>query len=196
MEPQVAKTDEEWMLRLQAGDDHAFDHLLGKYRAPVVHFVYRLVREPALAEELAQEVFLRVFRARRNYRPRAKFTTWLFRIATNVALNALRDGRMRRWGETSIDAEDAGPQVAQLSAPGPTAEQRLLEAERARQIRAAVESLPEKQRLAVLLHKYQDLDYAEIAPILGCSESALKSLLFRAYEALRVKLRPLVGAQP
>ena len=196
MEPQVAKTDEEWMLRLQAGDDHAFDHLLGKYRAPVVHFVYRLVREPALAEELAQEAFLRVFRARRNYRPRAKFTTWLFRIATNVALNALRDGRMRRWGETSIDAEDAGPQVAQLSAPGPTAEQRLLEAERARQIRAAVESLPEKQRLAVLLHKYQDLDYAEIAPILGCSESALKSLLFRAYEALRVKLRPLAGAQP
>ncbi|MFB3140104.1 MAG: RNA polymerase sigma factor [Candidatus Acidiferrales bacterium] len=196
MEPQVAKTDEEWMLRLQAGDDHAFDHLLGKYRAPVVHFVYRLVREPALAEELAQEVFLRVFRARRSYRPRAKFTTWLFRIATNVALNALRDGRMRRWGETSIDAEDADPQVAQLSAPGPTAEQRLLEAERARQIRAAVESLPEKQRLAVLLHKYQDLDYAEIAPILGCSESALKSLLFRAYEALRVKLRPLVGAQP
>ena len=196
MEPQVAKTDEEWMLRLQAGDDHAFDHLLGKYRAPVVHFVYRLVREPALAEELAQEVFLRVFRARRSYRPRAKFTTWLFRIATNVALNALRDGRMRRWGETSIDAEDAGPQVAQLSAPGPSAEQRLLEAERARQIRAAVESLPEKQRLAVLLHKYQDLDYAEIAPILGCSESALKSLLFRAYEALRVKLRPLAGAQP
>jgi RNA polymerase sigma-70 factor (ECF subfamily) len=196
MEPQVAKTDEEWMLRLQAGDDHAFDHLLGKYRAPVVHFVYRLVREPALAEELAQDVFLRVFRARRSYRPRAKFTTWLFRIATNVALNALRDGRMRRWGETSIDAEDAGLQVAQLSAPGPTAEQRLLEAERARQIRAAVESLPEKQRLAVLLHKYQDLDYAEIAPILGCSESALKSLLFRAYEALRVKLRPLVGAQP
>lgn len=196
MEPRVAKTDEEWMLRLRAGDDDAFDHLLGKYRAPVVHFVYRLVREPALAEELAQEVFLRVFRARRNYRPRAKFTTWLFRIATNVALNALRDGRMRRWGETSIDAEDAGPQVAQLSAPGPTAEQRLLEAERARQIRAAVESLPEKQRLAVLLHKYQDLDYAEIAPILGCSESALKSLLFRAYETLRVKLRPLVGAQP
>ena len=196
MEPRVAKTDEEWMLRLQAGDDHAFDQLLGKYRAPVVHFVYRLVHEPALAEELAQEVFLRVFRARRSYRPRAKFTTWLFRIATNVALNALRDGRMRRWGETSIDAEDADPQVAQLSAPGPTAEQRLLEAERARQIRAAVESLPEKQRLAVLLHKYQDLDYAEIAPILGCSESALKSLLFRAYEALRVKLRPLVGAQP
>lgn len=196
VEPQVAKSDEEWMLRLQAGDDHAFDHLLGKYRAPVVHFVYRLVREPALAEELAQEVFLRVFRARRSYRPRAKFTTWLFRIATNVALNALRDGRMRRWGETSIDAEDAGPQVAQLSAPGPSAEQRLLEAERARQIRAAVESLPEKQRLAVLLHKYQDLDYAEIAPILGCSESALKSLLFRAYEALRVKLRPLAGAQP
>lgn len=196
MEPQVAKTDEEWMLRLQAGDDHAFDHLLGKYRAPVVHFVYRMVHEPALAEELAQEVFLRVFRARRSYRPRAKFTTWLFRIATNVALNALRDGRMRRWGETSIDAEDAGPQVAQLSAPGPSAEQRLLEAERARQIRAAVESLPEKQRLAVLLHKYQGLDYAEIAPILGCSESALKSLLFRAYEALRVKLRPLVGAQP
>lgn len=191
----MAETDEERMLRLKAGDEDAFDHLLRKYRTPVVHFVYRLVHEPALAEELAQEVFLRVFRARQRYQPRAKFTTWLFRIATNVALNALRDGRMRRQSEASIDAGDAGPQVAHLSAPEPTAEQRLLEAERARQIRGAIEALPEKQRLAVLLHKYQELDYAEIASILGCSESALKSLLFRAYETLRVRLRPLVGAR-
>lgn len=195
MEPPVAKTDQdqEWMLCLQAGDDDAFSVLVEKYRVPVIHFLYRMVHEPALAEELAQEVFLRVYRARKSYRPQAKFTTWLFRIATNVALNALRDGRLRRARETSLESD--APGLSPLADPGANVEQALLEAERREQIRQAVETLPEKQRLAVLLHKYQELDYAEIAEILGCSESALKSLLFRAYEALRVKLRPLLGAR-
>jgi RNA polymerase sigma-70 factor (ECF subfamily) len=196
VEPAVAENDQEWMLRLRAGDDDAFDVLVGRYRAPVVRFLYRMVHHPALAEELAQEVFLRVYRARRSYRPQARFSTWLFRIATNVGLNALRDGRMRRLRETSM--EDAmgepGPRAV-LADPAANAEQTLLEAERRGQIRRAVEALPEKQRLAVLLHKYQEMDYTEIAAILGCSESALKSLLFRAYETLRVKLKPMLGAR-
>lgn len=188
-------SDQEWMLRVRAGDREAFSVLAEKYRTPVVHFLYRMVREPALAEELAQEVFLRVYRARKSYRTRAKFSTWLFRIATNVALNALRDGRMRRARESSLEGEaaDAGPAM-QVADPGGNVEQRMLEAERREQIRRAVEALPEKQRLAVLLHKYQEMDYNEIADILDCSESALKSLLFRAYETLRVRLRPLLGA--
>ena len=107
MRPAVPRTDEEWMLALKAGAprerEEAFDALLAKYRAPVIHFLYRLVHRREPAEDLAQEVFLRVYRARKSYRPTAKFSTWLFRIATNVALNALRDGRMRHEREMSIE---------------------------------------------------------------------------------------------
>ena len=190
----MAETDQELMLRLKAGEQEALDVLVARYRDPVAHLLFRMVREAALAEELAQEVFLRVYRARASYKPAARFTTWLFRIATNVGLNALRDGRMRRARETSMEAAlEAGTQLAAMADPAATAEQALLERERRDQIRRAVEELPEKQRLAVLLHKYQELDYAEIADILDCSESALKSLLFRAYETLRVRLKPLLG---
>ena len=200
MGPAVPRTDEEWMLALKAGApkdrEEAFDVLVGKYRTPVIHFLYRLVHRREPAEDLAQEVFLRVYRARKSYQPKAKFSTWLFRIATNVALNALRDGRMRHERESSIDAEVGVLPLAERLPNGmATAEQALVERERAAEIRRAVEALPEKQRLAVLLHKYQEMDYAEIAEVLECSESALKSLLFRAYETLRVRLRPLLGAR-
>ncbi|HEX9764933.1 MAG TPA: sigma-70 family RNA polymerase sigma factor [Candidatus Acidoferrales bacterium] len=188
------------MLVLKAGApkdrEEAFDVLVGKYRTPVIHFLYRLVHRREPAEDLAQEVFLRVYRARKSYQPKAKFSTWLFRIATNVALNALRDGRMRHERESSMDAEVGVLPLAERLPNGmATAEQALVERERAAEIRRAVEALPEKQRLAVLLHKYQEMDYAEIAEVLECSESALKSLLFRAYETLRVRLRPLLGAR-
>jgi len=152
-----------------------------------------MVRDPALAEDLAQEVFLRVYRARKAYAPSAKFTTWLFRIATNLALNALRDAR-HRGSEISLDApteEDETPVQVPNGEAG--AEERLVACERAARIRRAVEALPEKQRAAVLLHKYEEMDYREIARVLGCSESALKSLLFRAYETLRVQLAPLLS---
>jgi RNA polymerase sigma-70 factor (ECF subfamily) len=196
MGPAVAKSDEELMLRLRAGEEEAFDVLVAKYRAPVIHFLYRLVHRREPAEDLAQEVFLRVYRARKSYRPTAKFSTWLFRIATNVALNALRDGRMRHEREMSIDA-DAGvmPLAERLPDAMATAEQALVERERRAAIRRAVDALPEKQRLAVLLHKYQEMDYAEIAEVLEISESALKSLLFRAYETLRARLKPLLGVR-
>ena len=192
----MAETDQALMLRLQAGEDEALEALVARYRDPVAHLLYRMVREPALAEELAQEVFLRVYRARASYKPTARFTTWLFRIATNVGLNALRDGRMRRARETSMEAAlEAGGRLAVMADPAATAEQALLERERRDEIRRAIEELPEKQRLAVLLHKYHEMGYAEIAEILECSESALKSLLFRAYETLRVRLRPLLGGR-
>jgi RNA polymerase sigma-70 factor (ECF subfamily) len=159
-----------------------------------------MVRERAEAEDLAQEVFLRVYRARKDYVPSAKFTTWLFRIATNLALNSVRDNRYQRL-EVSIDApvttdaEDGDERTLDVAEKHPNIEQHLIEEARRKMIRHAIEKLPEKQRAAVLLHKYQELDYNEIAKILECSESALKSLLFRAYETLRVELAPIVAQQ-
>lgn len=190
----MASTDVELMLGVKAGDEACFEQLLVKYRSPLVSFLYRMVRDRATAEDLAQETFLRVFRARKTYAAGAKFTTWLFRIATNLALNSLRDGR-RRKTELSIDDGEAQENHAAVEVidQAPAIEQQLLDQDRARVIWAAVQALPEKQRAAVLLHKFQELDYEEIARVLGCSESALKSLLFRAYETLRVHLAPLVG---
>jgi RNA polymerase sigma-70 factor (ECF subfamily) len=183
------------MLGVRAGDDTSFELLLQRFRTPLVSFLYRMVRDSAQAEDLAQEVFLRVYRARKDYAPSAKFTTWLFRIATNLALNSLRDGRHRQM-EISIDQTmDDGEQEQtrlDIADKAPGIEQSLLDRHRAALIRRAVDSLPEKQRAAVLLHKYLEQDYSEIARTLDCSESALKSLLFRAYESLRVQLAPLV----
>lgn len=183
------------MLDVKAGDEASFELLLRKYRTPLVNFLYRMVRDTAVAEDLAQEVFLRVYRAREEYAPSAKFTTWMFRIATNLALNSVRDNR-RRQMEISMDqpAESGEEEARAMEVPdrAPSVEQQLVARSRAEMILKAIHALPEKQRAAVLLHKYQELDYDEIARVLECSESALKSLLFRAYETLRVELAPLV----
>jgi RNA polymerase sigma-70 factor, ECF subfamily len=189
----MARSDVQLMLEAKAGDDASFELLLQRYRTPVVSFLYRMVRDAATAEDLSQEVFIRVYRARGNYAPSAKFTTWLFRIATNLALNRIRDTRHRQ-SEISLDApaEEHEPSM-ELPAREMRVDQLMLERDRAAMIRKAVEALPEKQRIAVLLHKYEDMDYVEIAKVLECSEAALKSLLFRAYETLRVQLAPLVG---
>ena len=193
----MARSDVQLMLDVKAGDDSSFDFLLRKYRSPLVNFLYRMVRDRATAEDLAQDVFLRVYRARKAYIPSAKFTTWLFRIATNLALNSLRDNRHEKMA-VSLDAaagdeEDSAPR--DLPAREMHIDQRLLERDRVAFIQRAIASLPEKQRAAVLLHKYEEMDYAEIAKILDCTEAALKSLLFRAYENLRVQLAPLVNPQ-
>jgi len=194
----MTRSDVQLMLDVKAGDAQSFELLLQRYRTPLVNFLYRMVRNREQAEDLAQEVFLRVYRAREEYVPSAKFTTWLFRIATNLALNSVRDNRYQRM-ETSIDApitadaEDGDDRQFELADQRPDIEQHLVEEAKRKMIRHAIDKLPEKQRAAVLLHKYQELDYAEIAKILSCSESALKSLLFRAYETLRVELAPLVS---
>jgi RNA polymerase sigma-70 factor, ECF subfamily len=191
----MTRSDVQLMLDVKAGDEASFDLLLQKYRTPLVNFFYRMVRDSALAEDLAQEVFLRVYRARQKYSPSAKFTTWMFRIATNLALNSVRDNRYRRM-QVSLDApaeEDETP--IQVPTREMRIDEHMVERDRAQFIHKAIAALPEKQRVAVLLHKYEEMDYGEIAKILECSESALKSLLFRAYETLRVQLAPLV-AQP
>ena len=191
-------TDAEIMLRVKTGDESAFEYLVQKYRRAMIGFMYRMSHNAAAAEDLAQEVFLRVYRAREDYVPSAKFTTWLFRIATNLALNSVRDTRYRKLevsidAPVTIDAEGGDEKPLDVPEKHPNIEQHLVEDARKKMIRHAIEKLPEKQRAAVLLHKYEELDYAEIAKILNCSESALKSLLFRAYESLRVELAPLVA---
>jgi len=182
------------MLRVAAGDESGFNYLVEKYHWPMIHFLFRMVRNQAIAEELAQEVFLRVYRSRQSYRAEAKFTTWLYRIATNLAVNHARDTRRERATQTLyLDAPDektgATPDVA---GDEPSAEQRLMRDERMAAIRKHVMALPERQRMAVLMHKYQGMDYREIGEVLKLSESATKSLLFRAYQTLRDRLRDFV----
>ena len=184
-------SDAEVMLRVASGDDPAFDYLVEKYRRPMVSFMYRMTHNQAVSEELAQEVFLRVYRSRQSYEASAKFTTWLYRIATNLAVNHARDTKHERPENTvNIDEPDADTgMTVDVADTGLNAEQIILRRERLAAIRSQVEALPERQRMAVLMHKYQNMDYREIAAVLKLSESATKSLLFRAYETLRETLK-------
>jgi RNA polymerase sigma-70 factor, ECF subfamily len=179
--------DAALMLNVCRGHEPSFETLLVRHRTQVVNHIYRLVHNRAIAEELAQDVFLRVYRFRNRYQPEAKFSTWLFRITTNVALNWRRDTR-RETAHLRLDA--AVHENRQIQVPDQTlrADERLLAAHHAKEIRDAIQSLPAKQLAAVLMHKYEGMDYAAIAQVLNCSIPALKSLLFRAYETLRRRL--------
>ena len=187
-------SDAEVMLRVAAGDDGAFDYLVEKFRRPMVSFMYRMTRNQGIAEELAQEVFLRVYRSRHTYAASAKFTTWLYRIATNLAVNHARDTKYERPENTvNIDEPDTETGLTvDVADRSLNAEQVILRRERLAAIRKHVEALPERQQAAVMMHKYQGMDYKQIAEVLNLSESATKSLLFRAYETLREKLREFI----
>ncbi|MGB0065106.1 MAG: sigma-70 family RNA polymerase sigma factor [Terracidiphilus sp.] len=187
-------SDAAVMLRVAGGDEDGFTYLAQKYHRPMIHFLFRMVGNQAVAEELAQEVFLRVYRARESYRAEARFTTWLYRIATNLAVNYARDTKHERMAQTVyLDQPDeetgTSPDVADDE---PSAEERLLREERMAAIRQYVMALPERQRMAVLMHKYQGMDYRQIGEVLKLSESATKSLLFRAYQTLRESLKKFV----
>lgn len=186
--------DAQLMLQVRAGDEASFDLLLQKYRCPIVGYLARMVRNQAVAEELAQEVFLRVYKARASYEPSAKFATWLYRIAARVALNSLRDHKAES-GDRSLDEAAIGGWPVQPADSRPTREQELVAEARLAVVRQAIAALPVNQRSAVLLHKYQELDYSQIAATLGCSVSAVKSLLFRAYGTLRSRLEEVANNQ-
>jgi RNA polymerase sigma-70 factor (ECF subfamily) len=181
----AVEPDTELMLRVKEGDAVSFNLLLERHRRPVIQFLFRMVQNQAIAEELAQEAFLRVYRARSTYEPTAKFTTWLFRIALHLALNALRDRRGEKGKESLDDESEERREVADRR---PSIEQDLIHRGKLEEVRRAIQGLPEKQRAAVLMHKYQEMEYSQIARVLNCSESAVKSLLFRAYETLRARL--------
>jgi len=187
-------SDADVMLRVKAGDEAAFDYLVQKYRRPMISFMFRMAHNAAAAEDLAQEVFLRVYRSRESYEKSAKFTTWLYRIATNLAVNHARDTRRERpENMVSLDEPDQETGTTlDVADATPTVEQDLLQKERLAAIQRKVQELPERQRLAVIMHKYQQMDYKQIGDVLKLSESATKSLLFRAYETLREQLREFI----
>ncbi len=182
--------DTQLMIRVQADDDSSFGMLLNRNRSMVVNYLYRMVANRAVAEELAQDVFVRVYRSRETYEPTARFSTWLYRITTNVALNHFRDEK-RSQNDISLDLPGAALARREASDRAPLIEDRLVREVVMAQIRRAVRSLPARQRAVVVMHKYEEMDYARIAKVLGCTPSAVKALMFRACETLRMRLRSL-----
>ena len=196
-------TDPDVRLMLQVRDDNAiaFEELVLRYQARLISVLQNLVQDRDRAEELAQDVFLRVYRARKTYTPDAKFSTWLFTIAHNVARNAVRSLSRRR--EVNVTASSGAVPSQSLdemaAAPsGLTPSRQLDKAELTEVVRAAVDSLSERQRMAILLAKFEHRSYADIASTMGLSIKAVKSLLSRARENLRVILEPYLqeGRRP
>jgi RNA polymerase sigma-70 factor (ECF subfamily) len=183
------------MLRVRDDDAAAFAELVGRFQHRLVAVLHHIAGSPDEAEDLAQEVFLRVYRVRKKYRPKAKFSTWLFTIANNLALNALRDRRRRPVLPLEVrESGPLGPRPAETLAPtrdDPPAHN-LQQQELADVIRRALDDLNERQRVAIVLNKFEDMNYAEIAEVMGLTTKAVKSLLSRARGKLREALQGYV----
>lgn len=177
------------MLAFQKGNDLAFEQLLDKYYGTIVNFLYRFVNDRSDAEELAQEVFLRVHRARTNYEPRARFSSWLYKIATNVALKAVRKSRRRGLRNPTEVSQNSGSRN-DIPDSRPSAESVLADAELEKALRSAVAALPKNERLALILRRYQELSYREIAAAMNCTEGAVKTYLHRGKLRVRRQLLP------
>ncbi len=190
------------MLRVRDDDAEAFAELVELYHRRLVLVLQHLVSSAEEAEDLAQEVFLRVYRGRKKYRPRAKFSTWLFTIANHLALNVLRSRQRKPVVPLNLrDSGPLGPRPAEqmVQDQGPQPHQRMQQQELAAVVRQALEGLNERQRIAVVLNKFEDMNYAEIAEVMELSTKAVKSLLSRARENLRLALREYIymeGEQP
>jgi RNA polymerase sigma-70 factor, ECF subfamily len=195
LEQQLEARDPDVRLMLQVKDDvqGAFEVLVERYQHRLVGVLVHLIGRVDEAEDLAQEVFLRIYRARKGYRPRAKFSTWLFTIANNLALNHLRS--KGRNPTVALGSEDTGSQAIRpsdakvLSRDG-TPSSQMRQVELSDVVREALEGLGEDQKVAVLLNKFEEMSYAEIAEVMGRSEAAVKSLLARARTNLREQLEP------
>jgi RNA polymerase sigma-70 factor (ECF subfamily) len=194
--PVLRDPDVRLMLRAKAGDQTAFTQLVTNYQDRLVGVLAHMLQNKEAAEDLAQEVFLRIYRARHGYEPTAKFSTWLFRIANNLANNLRRDRGRRK--ETVLSVNDSGPL-------GPRPGERLIadksglmparqfdKSEMCSMVQAALATLNENQRMAVLLHKFEEMSYSDIAAALDMTPAAVKSLLSRARDNLREKLEPYV----
>ena len=180
------------MLRVKRGDMKAFEELVEKYKQPVMNLAYRTMQDATEAEDLAQQVFLQVFKAADRYRVSARFSTWLFTIARNLCLNEIR--RRSRHPAESLDATRTDNEDEPLrqfeDAKSFSAPDQLLQSELSDKIQQALAELPENQRTAILLFREEEMSYEGIAKILSCSLSATKSLIHRGREALKLKLKP------
>jgi RNA polymerase sigma-70 factor (ECF subfamily) len=186
----VLPPSEELMARIAEGDEDAFEILVHRHQTSVLNLVYRFIGDRTQAKDLAQEVFIRVWQAAGSYQPKAKFTTWVYRITANLCFNELKSARRKKWFSFNRSDEDGVHTFEEtLAYSAPSAEDILLEKERSRQISDALQSLPENQRMALILKRYDDLSHQEIAQVIGCSVSAVDSLLVRAKRALQEKLK-------
>jgi RNA polymerase sigma-70 factor (ECF subfamily) len=180
------------MLRVKQGDNEAFEALVEKYKQPVMNLVYRTLPDATEAQDVAQHVFLQVFKSAHRYEVSAKFSTWLFTIARNLCLNEIR--RRSRHPADSLDAtfsaDDEQPMHQPEDVKTFSAPDALLHGELEDKIEAALAELPEKQRTAIALCREEEFSYEEIADVLGCSVSATKSLIHRGRETLKQKLKP------
>jgi len=190
------KSDIDLMLAVKGGDQEAFAELVTRHRNAVVNLAYRYLSNRADADDLAQEVFWKVYRARRRYEPSAKFTTWLFRIAANTCLNEVRNRKNRpTYGAAALQGaggdDDAAAHVADGARPSP--DEALETAELRAQVRAAIDDLPERQRLAILLNKFHGLGYEELASAMDMTVPGIKSLLVRARGNVRSRIEPYLA---
>lgn len=186
--------DAALMLRVRQGDGRAFAELVDKYKQPVINLVSRMLNDPVEAEDLAQNVFLQVYRSANRYEVTARFSTWLFTIAKNLSLNEIR----RRSRHPADSLEGSRPDTEGEAQPKPQLEDvrsasapvHLLRQELEQKVEEAIAGLPENQRLALLLCRQDELSYEEMAKVLGCSVSATKSLIHRGRETLKQRLKP------
>lgn len=190
--PELNDPDIALMLRVKQGDMSAFEQLVEKYKQPVTNLLFRTLHDATEAEDLAQNVFLQVWKSAERYRSTAKFSTWLFTIARNLCLNEIR--RRSRHPAESLDApaefEDDSFTRQFEDTRATAAPDQLLRDELTHKVEEALAELPENQRTAILLFKEKDLSYDEISEILDCSLSATKSLIHRGRETLKQKLKP------
>ncbi|MGR9000053.1 MAG: RNA polymerase sigma factor RpoE [Gammaproteobacteria bacterium] len=184
--------DENLVLRVQQGDKSAFDFLVIKYQHKIVQLVNRYVKDPSEAQDVAQEAFIKAYRALGNFRGDSAFYTWLYRIAINTAKNYLVS-RSRRSSDYEVDIQDAeaienAPQLQGMETP----ERLLLNEEIIDTIRSAIDKLPEEMRTAIMLREFDGLSYEEIAAAMDCPVGTVRSRIFRAREAIDSKLNPLL----
>ena len=183
-------SSEDLMARIVKGDAEAFEILVNRHQTAVLNLIYRFIGDKAQAKDLAQEVFIKVWQAAKTYKPEAKFTTWIYRVSTNVCFNELKSARRKKWFQFLRLGDQHEESIEDTFIDGsPSPEDLLLAKEKNRQISDALQSLPDNQRMALVLRRYDNLSYTEIAQIIGCSVSAVESLLVRAKRTLQKKLK-------
>jgi RNA polymerase sigma-70 factor, ECF subfamily len=183
-------SSEDLMARVAEGDEDAFETLVLRHQTSVLNLAYRFIGDKNQAKDLAQEVFLRVWQSAKSYKPEAKYTTWIYRITANLCFNELKSSRRRKMFQfLRRDADHESRTEEDFPDHSPSAEELLVARERNLQVTDALQSLPENQRLAIILKRYDDLSYEEISRVLGCSVPAVESLLVRAKGTLQKKLK-------
>jgi RNA polymerase sigma-70 factor (ECF subfamily) len=185
-----ADKDTQLMLRFQAGDEKSFEQLVERNKQKVLNLVYRFLGARQDSEDIAQEVFIKVYRARKTYKPIAKFITWLYIICKTTCYKELRKRKLKTVSLSAARGQTEDPadhQITDEKAPSPLGS--VLQDERSLAVKGAIDSLPDSQKMALILRKYEHLSYLEISEALECTEKAVKSLLYRAKQGLKERLK-------